>query len=177
MKYPFYTIGHSTRSIDEFAGMLRGVGVTMVADVRKMPRSRTNPQYNNDALAHSLAPFQIEYEHIAALGGLRGRERNVPLGVNAYWRIKSFHNYADYAMGNDFRTGFARLRELGRNRCCAIMCAEALWWRCHRRIITDYLLMAGEEVVHLIGPKKAEPARLTSAACPGAGVITYPAAS
>ena len=176
MKLPFYTIGHSTRSIEEFVGMLQGAGVTMVVDVRTMPRSRTNPQYNKDTLPQSLAPFQIGYEHIAALGGLRRKDHNVLPDVNAYWQNASFHNYADYAMGDDFSAGFARLRELGRNRRCAIMCAETLWWRCHRRIITDYLLAAGEEVFHIIGPKNVELARMTGAARPiAAGVLTYPA--
>ena len=176
MKFPFYTIGHSTRSIEEFASMLQAAGVTHVVDVRTMPRSRTNPQYNKDTLPQSLAPFQIGYEHISALGGLRGKAHNVSPGVNSFWRIKSFHNYADFAMGDDFRAGFARLRELGRNQRCAIMCAETLWWRCHRRIITDYLLAGGEEVYHIIGPKNIEPARMTGAARPMAtGVLTYPA--
>ena len=178
MKLPFYTIGHSTRSIEEFVCMLKGAGVTMVLDVRTMPRSRTNPQYNKDALPQSLATFQIGYEHIAVLGGLRSKERKVSPEVNAYWQNKSFHNYADYAMSDDFRAGFARLREVGRNQRSAIMCAETLWWRCHRRIIADYLLAAGEEVFHLIGPKKIEPAHMTSAAHPSAaGILTYPATS
>ena len=158
--------------------MLHGAGVTLVVDVRTMPRSRTNPQYNKDALSQSLASFEIGYEHIAALGGLRRKDRKVSPEVNAFWRIDSFHNYADYAMGEDFRAGLARLRELGRNQRCVIMCAETLWWRCHRRIIADYLLAAGEEVFHLIGPKKTEPAHMTSAARPSAtSVLTYPATS
>lgn len=176
MKEAFYTIGHSTRSIDEFVSMLKSVEVTFVVDVRTVPRSRTNPQYNRDVLPQSLASFQIGYEHIAALGGLRGKDRNVPPDVNAFWRNESFHNYADYAMGDDFRDGLARLRELGRGRRCVIMCAEALWWRCHRRIITDHLLAAGEEVVHLVGPGKVERARMTAAAHQDAsGNLTYPA--
>jgi len=176
MKTAFYTIGHSTRSIDEFVSMLKSVEVTFVVDVRTVPRSRTNPQYNRDVLPQSLASFQIGYEHIAALGGLRGKARNVPPGVNAFWRNASFHNYADYAMGDDFRAGLARLRELGRGRRCVIMCAETLWWRCHRRIITDHLLAAGEEVFHLVGPGKVEQARMTAAAHPDAsGNLTYPA--
>src|SRR3569833_3674940 len=144
-KYPFYTIAHSTRAIDEFVGMLQGATVTMVVDVRKMPRSRTNPEYNDSLLPLSLAKSGIGYEHIAALGGLRGRDRTIPPSVNAFWRNQSFHNYADYAMGSDFWAGFEHLRELGRNQSCAVMCAETLWWRCHRRIIADYLLAAGEE--------------------------------
>lgn len=156
--------------------MLKSVEVTFVVDVRTVPRSRTNPQYNTDALPQSLASFQIGYEHIAALGGLRSKDRNVPPGVNAFWQNESFHNYADYAMGSHFRAGLARLCELGRNQRCAIMCAEALWWRCHRRIIADYLLAGSEEVFHLMGPGKIEPARMTSAArLVTSGTLTYPA--
>ncbi|MBO0861035.1 MAG: DUF488 domain-containing protein [Chloracidobacterium sp.] len=176
MNNPFYTIGHSTRSIDDFVSMLKSVGVTLVVDVRTVPRSRTNPHYNKNALPQSLASFQIGYEHIAALGGLRSKDRDAPPSVNAFWQNESFHNYADYAMSNNFRAGLARLCELGRNQRCAIMCAEALWWRCHRRIITDYLLAAGEEVFHFIGPKKVEPARMTGAArLIASGALTYPA--
>ena len=96
--------------------------------------------------------------------------------VNAFWENQSFHNYADYAMGGSFRSGFARLRELGSIRRCAVMCAEAVWWRCHRRIIADYLLVAGERVFHILGPKVVSPASLTKGATlmPD-GVLTYPA--
>jgi uncharacterized protein (DUF488 family) len=175
MKNPFYTIGHSTRTIDEFVSLLQAAGVTFVVDVRTMPRSRTNPQYNHDVLGRSLAAFDIGYEHIAELGGLRSKARDVAPDVNAFWENQSFHNYADYAMGERFHTGLARLTELGDDHRCAIMCAETLWWRCHRRIITDYLLAAGEEVFHIMGPAKIEPARMTGAARRGrAKVLTYP---
>lgn len=127
MAYPFFTIGHSNRSTDEFIGLLTDSAVQCVADVRTVPRSRSNPQYNADALAAALARSQIGYEHITALGGLRGRQREVPTEVNAFWEHQSFHNYADYAMGEAFRSGLTRLRELGRARPCTIMCAEALW--------------------------------------------------
>jgi uncharacterized protein (DUF488 family) len=178
MANAFYTIGHSTRSIEEFVGMLQHAGATIVVDVRTVPRSRTNPQYNNDVLPPSLASSEIGYEHIATLGGLRGRDRAVPREVNGFWQNESFHNYADYAMSNDFRAGFAHLRELGRNQRCAIMCAEALWWRCHRRIIADYLLASEGDVFHLMGPGKLEPAHMTAAAhLVVPGVLAYPAAS
>lgn len=176
MRNPFHTIGHSTRAIEEFVAMLRGAEVTLVVDVRTVPRSRTNPQYNRETLPDSLAAFGIGYEHIAALGGLRGRKRDVPPAVNGFWQNDSFHNYADYAMGEGFQGGLARLHELGASQHCAIMCAEAVWWRCHRRIIADYLLSAGETVLHIMGPAKIEPAHLTEAARPdGAGRLTYPA--
>jgi uncharacterized protein (DUF488 family) len=100
--HPFYTIGHSTRSIVEFMDLLRSVQVTLVADVRTVPRSRTNPQYNRESLAPALRQFGVTYEHIASLGGLRSAARDVSPEVNAFWQNKSFHNYADYAMGQLF---------------------------------------------------------------------------
>lgn len=176
MAYPFFTIGHATRPIGEFVDLLRRAEVGLVADVRTMPRSRTNPQYNRDVLPQSLAASGIGYEHIAALGGLRGRRREVARQVNAFWQNESFHNYADYAMGDTFRDGLARLRELGRERRCAIMCAETLWWRCHRRIIADYLLAGGDAVFHILGPGHVEPAVINEAArTQGALCLTYPA--
>jgi len=175
MAQPFFTIGHSTRSIDEFVALLRSADVRLVADVRTMPRSRTNPQFNLDALPEALRPFQIGYEHLAALGGLRGRKPDVAPAVNAFWQNQSFHNYADYALTEPFRAALERLRALGHER-CAIMCAEAVWWRCHRRIIADYLMAAGETVFHILGDGRIEPARTTPAAEPRPdGVLVYPA--
>jgi uncharacterized protein (DUF488 family) len=135
-----------------------------VADVRTVPRSRTNPQYNQDTLPEALKTFQIGYRHFAALGGLRSKARHVLPTVNAFWRNASFHNYADYALSEVFQAGFEELRATGADQRCAIMCAETLWWRCHRRIITDYLLNAGETVFHILGPGQVEPATLTPAA-------------
>jgi uncharacterized protein (DUF488 family) len=176
MRHPFYTIGHGTRPLDEFVGLLQSVGVTLLVDVRTVPRSRTNPQYNQDLLPNSLRPHGIGYEHMAALGGLRGRVREMAPSVNAFWTNKSFHNYADYAMGDSFHRGLARLRDLGEVQRCAIMCAEALWWRCHRRIIADYLMTAGETVLHILGPGKIAPARLTEGVREQTtGVLIYPA--
>ncbi len=178
MPHAFFTIGHSTRTIEEFVGLLKEAGVRLVVDVRTVPRSRTNPQYNRDVLPNTLGEFQIGYEHIAALGGLRGHKRSTPEATNALWQNQSFHNYADYAMSAEFRAGLARLRELGHRTPSAIMCAEAVWWRCHRRIIADYLIAAGEEVFHIMGDGRIEPARMTDGARPAAdGVLTYPAAA
>lgn len=173
----FFTIGHSTRSIDEFVEMLTAAAVRLVVDVRTIPRSRTNPQYNADVLPDTLSEFQINYEHIAALGGLRGHKRDVPEAVNAFWQNKSFHNYADYALSPGFHDGMTRLRDLGHRTTCAIMCAEAVWWRCHRRIISDYLIASGEEVRHIMGHGRIEPARMTEGAHPGPDGLTYPAVS
>lgn len=157
----FFTIGHSTRSIDEVADLLRAAGADMVVDVRKMPRSRANPQFNSDALADALAERQIGYRHIAALGGLRGRSPGLETSPNTLWRNKSFRNYADYALTQPFRDGLAELIALGRERTCAVMCAEVLWWRCHRRIIADYLLADGAAVFHILGLYDIKPAVLT----------------
>jgi uncharacterized protein (DUF488 family) len=176
MVRPFYTIGHGRRPLAEFVDLLRSVEVMLLVDVRTVPRSRANPQYNRDVLPESLAPFGIGYEHIAALGGLRGRVREVPPDVNAFWDNESFHNYADHAMSERFREGLSHLRELGRDRSCAIMCAETVWWRCHRRIITDYLLAAGERVFHILGPGRVEAAAINEAArIKGEGILIYPA--
>ena len=123
MALPFFTIGHSTRQIGEFIDLLTDSKVCLVVDVRHIPRSRTNPQYNRETLPDSLSRSQIAYEHIAELGGRRSRTREIPPDINGFWENRSFHNYADYAMGDAFHVGLARLRELGHLRCCALMCA------------------------------------------------------
>ncbi|MBV9567727.1 MAG: DUF488 domain-containing protein [Hyphomicrobiales bacterium] len=172
----FFTIGHSTRPLEEFIALLLEANVQLVIDVRSVPRLRTNPQYERDFLSRELAASQIGYEHLVALGGLRGRQRKVSLAVNAYWRNTSFHNYADYAMGQGFQDALTRLRELGHKSTCTVICAEAVWWRCHRRIIADYLLAAHEFVFHILGLGKVVPARITLAARPGLrGTLTYQA--
>lgn len=176
MALPFFTIGHSTRPVEDFVDLLRRAEVQHIADVRTVPRSRTNPQYNIDVLPVTLSAFQIGYTHLAALGGLRSRTPGIPPSVNAFWKNQGFHNYADYAMTEAFGHGLARLLELGLTRCCAIMCAETLWWRCHRRIIADYLLIRGEAVFHILASDKITAAKLTTGAQTGeAGTLTYPA--
>ena len=159
-----------------FWRFLRISDVQFVVDVRTIPRSRNNSQYNSDLLPESLSAFQIGYEHIATLGGLRGRQLNVSPATNALWQNQSFHNFADYAMGEDFHAGFGRLRVLGHSNRCAIMCAETLWWKCHRRIISDYLIAAGEVVFHILGPGQVKQAHAPSAAkMRMTGIVTYPA--
>jgi uncharacterized protein (DUF488 family) len=176
--HAFFTIGHSTRTIAEFVGLLQESRVDFLVDVRTIPRSRTNPQFNGDTFPEALKQQQIGYEHIAALGGLRGKSRKAEASPNAYWRVRSFQNYADYALTEPFAAGLARLREIGDQRRCAIRCAEAVWWRCHRRIIADYLLSEGKRVMHILGPGHVDEASLT----PGAvvredGAVVYPAES
>lgn len=173
---PVFTIGHSTRAIPEFVELLRVGAVEEVVDIRTVPRSRTNPQYNLDTLPGALAEYQIGHRYLAALGGLRKKTPGVAPEVNGLWRNKSFHNYADYALTDEFAAGLAELLELAAARRCAIMCAEAVWWRCHRRIVADYLLLNRREVRHLMGADKADEARTTPGAVPAGGRLTYPAA-
>lgn len=175
MPEPFFTIGHSTRPNGEFIGLLRASEIRLVVDVRTVPRSRANPQFNAAKLAEALATVQIGYERIAELGGLRGRQKYVPREVNGFRQNESFHNFADYALGDDFRSGMKRLREVGRMKRCAITCAESVWWRCHRRISVDYLIAGGETVFHILGPEHIDIARMTEATKPGPKrVLTYP---
>jgi uncharacterized protein (DUF488 family) len=175
MAYPLFTIGHSTHSISQFVNLLRTSGVALVVDVRRMPRSRTNPQFNRETLPDALAKTQIGYVHLASLGGLRKNPSKASTSPNLLWENLSFRNYADYALTSEFAEGLTELRALGRKQCSAIMCAEAVWWRCHRRIIADYLIYAGESVFHIVGPGRVDQALLT----PGAvvqpnGTIIYP---
>lgn len=126
MALPFYTIGHSTRTVEAFVELLQTAKVTVVADIRSVPKSRTNPQYNEDTLPETLAGFQIGYEHITELGGLRGKAKTIAPGINGFWQNQSFHNYADYALTAPFRSGLDHLITLGRERRCAMMCSEAV---------------------------------------------------
>ena len=175
-RLPIYTIGHSTLSIDEFVERLRAGEVTRVIDVRTITRSRTNPQFNEATLPDSLAPFDIGYEHIAALGGRRSLQRDVPPEVNGFWENRSFHNYADYALHPAYLEGLAELREKGQRERVAIMCAEAVWWRCHRRIIADWLLATEQPVLHIMSARIEEASLTSGASVAPDGVVTYPAA-
>ena len=177
MTEAIYTIGHSDRSFEEFAALLREVGIQHLVDVRAFPMSRTNPQFNQDVLPAELAVAGVSYEHLAALGGRRRKSKTVPFDVNAFWTHQSFHNYADYALSPEFQDGLDHLIAEGRKQRCAVMCSEAVWWRCHRRIITDYLLARGETVIHILGRGHREPARLTEGArIQPDGVILSPSA-
>jgi uncharacterized protein (DUF488 family) len=178
VRFPFCTIGHSNRSFDDFVKLLSGTEISLVADIRTVPRSRANPQFNKDTLAQALTAFDVSYEHMAALGGLRGKARAISPEVNAFWGNESFHNYADYAFSPAFHAGLDHLIERGCQLRCAIMCSEAVWWRCHRRIVADYLLARRETVFHVMGEGRLEPAQLTAAAIVQPdGTIIYPARS
>jgi len=171
-----FTIGHSTRTLAEFVALLRQADVMMLVDVRSFPRSRTTPQFNGDTLPDSLAADGIGYRHLRTLGGRRHHRKGAPPSVNMYWRVLAFRNYADYAGSDEFRVGLNTLRALARDDRCAIMCAEALWWRCHRRIITDYLLAHGRRVEHIMGRGQVVSATLTPGArVMGHGKLRYPA--
>jgi uncharacterized protein (DUF488 family) len=172
----FTTIGHSKRGLEEFLGMLREARVDLLIDVRSFPRSRTNPAYNTDRLPDELEPVQIGYRHCPDLGGRRNRQAGIDDDVNALWRVRSFHNYADYALGETFGAAFETLVRLGGERRVALMCAEAVWWRCHRRLIADYLLLNGHVVEHLMGPGQTDAAVATPGAVrTEAGKVVYPA--
>jgi uncharacterized protein (DUF488 family) len=175
VKGPFFTVGHSNRSLDEFVELLGSAEIELLADIRRIPRSRANPQFNVDTLGGSLPSFGISYELMSSLGGRRASVTSVPPDVNGLWRNLSFHNYADYALSEEFSAGLRHLLERGREQRCSIMCSEAVWWRCHRRIVTDYLIANGETVFHIMGPGRFEPAQLTQGAVirPN-GKVVYP---
>ena len=172
---PVYTIGHSTRSIVEFVELLRQGQVELVVDIRSIPRSRTNPQFNLDALPEALSVWQIDHTRIEQLGGRRNKSKTVPAEVNGFWTNQSFHNYADYALSDEFHIGLLRLTELSRERRCAIMCSEAVWWRCHRRFVADHLLYKGRNVFHLMGAVRVDAARINPAAHADGTSLVYPA--
>ena len=177
MANPFFTVGHSSQPIEVFVSELADLDIKMVVDVRAVPRSRKNPQYNRDVLSNTLSSFSLGYTHIPELGGRRSHGP-VPPTVNGFWQNQSFHNYADYAMGDEFQASLRRLRQVGHAQRCAIMCAEAVWWRCHRRIIADYLIAAGEKVIHILAKGRTEPAYISETAVrvPN-GALAYPRAS
>ncbi|WP_315703645.1 MULTISPECIES: DUF488 domain-containing protein [unclassified Bradyrhizobium] len=173
---PVFTIGHSTRSIAEFVTLLRAGRVQLVVDIRRIPRSRTNPQYNADVLPAALAHYQINHTRIAELGGLRKASGIAP-ETNGFWTNQSFHHYADYALTDDFRRGFDRLLQVSAEQRTAIMCAEAVWWRCHRRIVADYLINAGRTVYHLMDTDQVQAATLSQGAVRAGDALIYPASA
>lgn len=172
---PVFTVGHSTRTIPEFAALLQQGQVDLVVDIRSTPRSRSNPQFNIDFLPEALANWQIGHVRIAELGGRRSKSKSIPPETNAFWINQSFHNYADYALSDAFHVGLDALAELSRERRCAIMCSEAVWWRCHRRFVADYLLHDQRSVFHLMGADRVNVATLTPAARACGASLVYPA--
>jgi uncharacterized protein (DUF488 family) len=168
-----WTIGHSTRSIDTFISLLKANGITVLADVRTWPGSKRYPQFNKEKLSQSLGKSGIRYEHFPELGG---RRKAKPDSKNTAWRNESFRGYADYMETEEFKKGVKRLLDLAAAAGpTAIMCAEAVWWRCHRSLISDYLKTFDIEVTHIFDENKTEPHPYTSAARIANGKLSYAA--
>ncbi len=166
-----YTVGHSTRTVQEFIGLLKCFGIDLVADIRTVPKSRHNPQFHIDRFPGSLAPAGIDYRHLPGLGGLR---RPAKESINTGWRNASFRGYADYMSTAPFHDALAELIALAAQRITVIMCAEAVFWRCHRALVADALLVRGVDVQHIMGAGKLTPATMTSFANADGSQITYP---
>jgi uncharacterized protein (DUF488 family) len=168
-----WTIGHSTRTIDKFISLLEEHGIKSLADVRLLPGSKRYPQFNKETLADSLGKVGICYEHFPELGGRRKPREDSP---NTAWRNESFRGYADYMETEDFDKGVKRLLDLAAAAGpTAVMCAEAVWWRCHRSLVSDYLKVRGVEVMHILDVNKTEPHPYTSAARIVDGMLNYEA--
>jgi uncharacterized protein (DUF488 family) len=166
-----WTIGHSTRTIDIFISLLKENGINLVADVRSLPGSKRYPQFNKETLAKSLKDHGIRYEHLPDLGGRRKAKKD---SHNTAWRNVSFRGYADHMETEEFRTGIERLLDLANKLGpTAIMCAEAVWWRCHRALISDHLKAHGVEVMHILDATKVEPHPYSSAARVVSGKLSY----
>jgi len=166
-----HTVGHSTKAADEFVSLLEVHGVWQVADIRTVPRSRRHPHFSREAMAEWLPARGIAYLHVAALGGLRRARVDSP---NGGWRHPSFRGYADYMQTAAFVEGLEALMAYAARAPTAVMCAEAVWWRCHRQLVADALLVRGVEVWHLLTPARAEPHRLTPFARVVGGLLCYP---
>ncbi|HEU4617220.1 MAG TPA: DUF488 domain-containing protein [Gammaproteobacteria bacterium] len=173
-KTTVYTLGHSTRPIEEFIALLRRHGIELLVDIRTVPGSRRNPQFGQQSLEQSLAAAGIGYRHMKSLGGLR---RTSTQSVNLGWRNASFRGFADYMQTPEFAAAVDELVELARGARVAIMCAEAVPWRCHRSLVGDALLVRGVEVVDVIGEASSRAHTLTPFAKVEGTAITYPAAT
>ncbi len=169
---PILTIGHSTHSLEDFIGLLQAHGVTQLVDVRTIPRSRHNPQFNAEALPQSLARAGIGYVHLAGLGGLRHTTNASP---NTGWRNASFRGFADYMQTPEFERALTDLIQLARKERLALMCAEAVPWRCHRSLIADALLVRGFAPEHILSRTSRQPHKLTPFARVEGTQVTYPA--
>jgi uncharacterized protein (DUF488 family) len=165
-----WTIGHSILSIDDFIERLRSFEIEVLIDVRSFPGSRRYPHFNQENLGRSLSDAGIRYEHLRELGG---RRRARPDSLNVAWRNESFRGYADYMETDEFRKGIERLLTIAREGRAAIMCSEAVWWRCHRSMISDYLKAKGIDVIHIMASAKSEPHPFTSAARIVGGELSY----
>ncbi|HET6956721.1 MAG TPA: DUF488 domain-containing protein [Vicinamibacterales bacterium] len=166
-----YTIGHSTRSLDDFVGLLQQHGIVQLADVRTVPKSRRHPHFAGDALSKSLPGAGISYRHAPGLGGLRKPAAD---SNNSGWRHPSFRGYADYMQTPAFEDALNGLIQWSGERLTAVMCAEAVWWQCHRQLIADALVARGIEARHIMSAKAADVHTLTSFARVDGTRVTYP---
>jgi uncharacterized protein (DUF488 family) len=170
-----WTVGHSTHTLDAFVTLLTGHGITLLADIRTVPKSRRHPHFHAGALGQTLPERGVAYVQLPRLGGWRRAAADSP---NDAWRNLSFRGYADYATSDEFGEGLAQLRALAAAQPTAMMCSEALWWRCHRRLVADRLVVAGDTVCHIGSDGRASAHQLAEFAAVGAdGVVTYPATS
>ena len=171
MSFSLWTLGHSTKPIDEFIGLLLAHQISLLIDVRTVPRSRYNPQFNRDTLAQSLRDAGLQYRHLPELGGLRKPMKD---SLNDGWRNASFRGYADYMQTEEFHEAINALMASGHQEQTTVMCAEAVPWRCHRSLIADALVSRGWDVRHIMSPENATPHILTSFAHVEKGTLTYP---
>jgi uncharacterized protein (DUF488 family) len=177
-----WTIGHSTRELNDFLALLAAEQIQTLADVRRFPGSRRHPHFNREALSATLQNLGITYTHFPTLGGRRtvagvsdpGRPGRTKTTKNSPWRVAAFAAYADYMLTDDFKAAFKELQTLAAHSRTAIMCAEALPWRCHRRLIADQFVAEGWEVQDIVGPNKTMPHKLPDFAVVNAGQVTYP---
>lgn len=174
MSSVLWTIGHSTRPIEEFIGLLQTHGIQLLVDVRTIPFSRRNPQFHQETLAQSLHEAGLQYRHMPALGG---RRKSRPDSPNVGWKNQSFRGYADYMQTQEFWDALEVLVDIGQQSPSAVMCAEAVPWRCHRSLIADAMVIRGWTVQHIISASSLKTHTLTPFAKPEAGRLTYPAES
>lgn len=165
------TIGHSTRTAEEFVALLRAHGVAQIADVRTVPQSRRHPQFNREALAKNLAAEGIGYRHFSALGGLR---KPRPDSINTAWQHPGFRGYADHMQSAEFQRGLAELLQFASSALTSVLCAEAVWWQCHRRLLSDALVARGTPVHHILSMAAPKPHELSEFAKVEDGAVIYP---
>ena len=166
-----FTIGHSTRTIDEFIDLIKTFDVILIVDVRTVPRSRHNPQFNKETLPNTLKSYSIKYIHMPEIGGLRRPKRD---SINLAWKNSSFRGYADYMQTKEFIDNLLKIVALSRENCIALMCAEALPWRCHRSLISDALVVRHVKVQHIISAISLISHQLSEMAQVEGTKITYP---
>lgn len=178
MNLPILTVGHSSRTLADFLLLLEENSIDLLVDVRRLPGSNRYPHFNADVLESALLERGIEYTRPEGLTGRRAVSKDIAFEVNAWWQNRSFHNYADHALSREFRQALAQVTEAAAARHAVVMCSEAVWWRCHRRIIADYLIANGTEVRHILGESHVTEAELSAGAKVGPGLeVTYPASA